>query len=453
MSAPLSINRQGIIFDKWALISVLGVWAGMVAAMLSWIAEYGRNVPWAEDWVMVAALVGKQSHLMKWLWSQTMEHRAPIQRAAYLVLLKASGGDFRIGMIANAVALGGLCLATILIARRLRGGQTRLADVFFPLVFLHLGHFENIFRGWQLQFIISASLACVWLLIIVDSRWPLSSKVAVIAGITLVLLPLSGGGGMIFTPFVVLWITAGVLLFRKSMTARWIIPFEAACVFISIVLVIVYFVGYEFVTQTNPGVVAIIIASARFVGMALGPAGAAKSITGVLFCGVAFLLLASMIIPLRYGLLNTCPAERFRAFGLLIFAGAMATSTLAIGWGRAHWGEQDRYALISAPGLCAVYFAWILYGSESMRNRVTIIFAIAMLIALPFNIRRGIFYREVYVAGMQAFEQDLRGGMSVKELAERHQKFLFGWVPLEQLVGEMRMLHQARMGPWKGTAL
>ncbi|MBV8737047.1 MAG: hypothetical protein JO007_07275 [Alphaproteobacteria bacterium] len=100
-----------------------------------------------------------------------------------------------------------------------------------------------------------------------------------------------------------------------------------------------------------------------------------------------------------------------------------------------------------------MYFAWILYGSETMRNRVTIIFAIAMLIALPFNIRRGIFYREVYVAGMQAFEQDLRSGMSVKELAERHQKFLFGWMPLEQLVGEMRMLQQARMGPWKGTGL
>ena len=75
-------------------------------------------------------------------------------------------------------------------------------------------------------------------------------------------------------------------------------------------------------------------------------------ITGVLFCGMAFLLLASGIIPLRCGLLNTSPAEQFRAFGLLTFAAAMATLVFAIGWGRAHWGEQDRYALISAPGLC-----------------------------------------------------------------------------------------------------
>ncbi|MBV8737046.1 MAG: hypothetical protein JO007_07270 [Alphaproteobacteria bacterium] len=332
MGVPPSIDRQETTFDKWALISVLGVWAGMVAAMLSWIAEYGRNVPWREDWAMVAALVGKQPHLMEWLWSQTMEHRTPIHRAAYLVLLKASGGDFRVGMIANAVALGGLCLAMILIARRLRGDQTRLADVFFPLVLLHLGHFDILFLGYNIQFWISTGLVCSWLMIIVNSRWPLSPKTAVVAAFTLVLLPLSGGHGMIFTPFIVLWLVAGMLLFRDDITARWIIPFEAACIFVSIALIGLYFIGYVSVTQSYPGIGWIVVASARFVGMALGPAGGAKSITGGLFCGVAALLLASGIIPLRRGLRNIFPAERFRAFGLLIFVGAMATLVFAIGW-------------------------------------------------------------------------------------------------------------------------
>src|SRR5438309_3316190 len=57
--------------------------------------------------------------------------------------LKISGGDFRIGMVANTLMLAGLCLAMILTARRIRGGQTRLADAFFPLALLHLGHWEN----------------------------------------------------------------------------------------------------------------------------------------------------------------------------------------------------------------------------------------------------------------------------------------------------------------------
>ena len=45
-------------FDEWALIGVLAVWAVMVGTMLSWVALYGYDDPWREDWVMVPALVG-----------------------------------------------------------------------------------------------------------------------------------------------------------------------------------------------------------------------------------------------------------------------------------------------------------------------------------------------------------------------------------------------------------
>ena len=143
--AHRSIDTREATLERWGLICVLAVCAGMVGTMLGWIGLYGSNLPWREDWFMVPALVGKEPHLLDWLWAQTMEHRTPIQKAVYLILLRASGGDFRIGMIVNSLMLGGLCLAMILMARRLRGGQTRLADAFFPLVLLHLGHLENIF--------------------------------------------------------------------------------------------------------------------------------------------------------------------------------------------------------------------------------------------------------------------------------------------------------------------
>ena len=47
------------------------------------------------------------------------------------------------------------------------------------------------------------------------------------------------------------------------------------------------------------------------------------------------------------------------------------------------------------------------------------VFAVAVLLALPFNLRQGIEYRDAYVTIMQAFEQDLAEGMSSRELAER----------------------------------
>src|ERR1700730_8906727 len=142
-SQPATNASKGT-FERWALISVLAVWVAMVAAMLSWVALYGFNVPWREDWFMVPALVGKEPHPLEWLWAQTVEHRTPIQRAIYLLLLRTSDGDFRIGMIADVVALGAICIFMLLMARHLRGGKTRLADAFFPLTLLHLGHTEHI---------------------------------------------------------------------------------------------------------------------------------------------------------------------------------------------------------------------------------------------------------------------------------------------------------------------
>jgi hypothetical protein len=424
----------------------------MVSVVLACIAIYGRNVPLAEDWDMVPALTEQEPNLLEWLWAQNNEHRLPLQKAVYLVLLKASGGDFRIGMIANTLMLAGLSLAMILTARRLRGGRTQLADAFFPLALLHLGHWENMVWGWEIQFVISMVLVCVWLLIIVRERWPLPPKIAVTAGLTLVLLPLSGANGLLFTPFVALWLAAGTLVHRRDMTARWVVPFQIVCVNISLALVGLYFVGYVRPAwgPHNPGFGPTVKTGARFVGMAFGPVGTYPGWIAALACGVASLFLASSIIPLRRGLRSNRTSERSRVFGFLIFAAAMAALVVAIAWGRAGWvprfGMPDRYALFSVPALCAVYFVWILYGPEVVRDRIAITFVMATLVAFPFNLLQGRKWRDWYVAGMQAFEHDLSDGLSWQELADRHHKFLMHW-NRDALVERMRMLHEAKTGP------
>jgi hypothetical protein len=438
--------------DKWALTGVLALWAAMLSVVLCCIAVYGRNLPLAEDWDMVPALTGQEPNLCEWLWAQNNEHRLPLQKAVYLGLLKAGGGDFRIGMIANTLMLGGLSLAMILTARRLRGGRTLLADAFFPLALLHLGHWENMVWGWEIQFVISTVLVCVWLLIIVRERWPLPPKIAVTAGLTLVLLPLSGANGLLFTPFVALWLAAGTLVHRRDMTARWIAPFQILCVIVSIALVGLYFVGYVRPAwgPPNPGFGPTVKTGAKFVGMAFGPVGAYAGWIGGLAWGAASLLLASSIIPLRRGLRSDRAPERSRVFGFLGFVAATAALVAAIAWGRAGWvprlGMPDRYALFSVPALCAAYFAWILYGPEVVRDRIAITFVMATLVAFPFNLVRGRNWRDWYVAGMQAFENDLSDGLSWQELADRHYKFLMHW-DRDALVERMRMLHEAKAGP------
>jgi hypothetical protein len=221
--------------------------------------------------------------------------------------------------------------------------------------------------------------------------------------------------------------------------SRWIVPFESSCIVILIAVVGLYFVGYRHGTPPNPGVFPTMVMAARLIGMSLGQVGAGtgkvfpEAFIGVLFCGIGCLLWASGIIPVSRGLRGICSVERSRAFGLVMFAAGMAALILVTAWGRAGWvpfllyGMQSPYALLSVPGLCAVYFAWILYGRGIAGNLIGTVFAIVVILALPFNVRKGLAQRDAYVAGMHAFEQNLANGLSWRELGERHQKFLMDW--------------------------
>jgi hypothetical protein len=451
--------------DALALAGVLAVWVAMVSYALGWIARYAYNLPLHEDWLMVRPLVGREPNLLNWLWEQNVEHRVPLAKAIYLVLLKASGGDFRIGMVANLLMLAGLCLAMILTARHLRKGQTRLADAFFPLVLLNLGYWEIIGWGWNINYVLWAMLVYLWLIIIVCEPWPLPPKPAIAAGLASVLLPLSGAMGVLFTPFIAFWLIAGLLFYHRDMTAKWLIPFLAGCVAVSIALSGLYFVGYARPISEyppNPGIGPTAKTAVRLIGMAIGPVGGgrvlAKWITSVSFGSITLLLFASSIVPLWRGLRGTQISERIRVFGLLIFGAAVGALILGIAWGRAStlasYPLPDRYGFFIAPGLCAVYFAWILYGPQTARHLIPTAIAIVVLVALPFNLQAGKAWRSNYVAGMRAVERDLSAALSLEELSQKHAFFFFG-KPNDYsgaLAERMRMLREAKIGPLGSTA-
>src|SRR5262245_29309506 len=124
--------------DQNAKIFVWIVWLIMVFIAFVCLVKYSRNVPITEDWLFVPPLTGNEPHIPKWLWAQNNEHRTPFPRLLLLGLLKATHGDFRIGMLCNLIILSMLAVAMMQAARSLRG-RTIIADVFFPLTLLHLG--------------------------------------------------------------------------------------------------------------------------------------------------------------------------------------------------------------------------------------------------------------------------------------------------------------------------
>ena len=451
----VSAVRRALASERSALAFVWSLWALMLLGGLICISLYGRNVPLAEDWLLVAPLTGNEPEMAEWLWSQNNEHRVPLPRLLFLALLKLSGGDFRSGMVFNVLALGALAAAMIRTARRVRGGRTRYADAFFPLALLHLGNWPNLVWSWQLQFVVATVLTCALLLLVVRQQGLLKPGTALAAGACLVLLPLCGANGLIFAAAMAPWLAfEGWLHWRSkegSAERKWIGRCLFGFVAAALLLAGLYFVGYERAAWNppSPGLAATLKTSAKFLALGFGPAAARSWALSVL--AAAAVLLSSAVL-LSTAVLRLREAARRRAMGLLLFCGGLAILALAVGWGRAGLvstvGLPDRYTLLAVPAFCAAYFIWVLYGPRVSRRFVLTGLLVGMsLLAWP-NTQAGFAWRDWYVRGMSAFEQDLRAGVPRSVLAERHHTFLLHW-DQTKLESGLHMLKRAGIGPFQ----
>jgi hypothetical protein len=427
------------------------VWAAALASILVAIARDGRNIPFEEDWLMVGPMTGHEADLLRWLWSQNSEHRLPLPRLVNLGLLRATG-DFRSTMVFDALAIAAVAAAMILVARRLRGGRTSLADAFFPLLLLHLGNWDNLVWGWQIQFVLPTVLACVLLLVIVARPGPPSRWGAAAGAVALIGLPLSGANGLLFAPPLAAWLAYAEWTRRRDATDRlgtggWV---PAAAAGLAVLLCAVYFVGYEASpwNQASPGPGATLATAGKFLALSLGPAAT----KGWLVCAAA--ALAAYVIAL--GLLTVACRrdrdERLRILGLLAFFAAAILLVLAIGWGRAGRAAATgrmptRYVLLAAPGLCAAYFTALLFGRGWLGRAFPVALAAGMALLFPLNTWIGLERRAWFGAGFAAFERDLAAGASKEILADRHHEFMLHWdVPL--MVASLQQLHDAGIGPF-----
>ena len=449
IDAPVSGSRQ----NHWRAPAVLVwlVWAVTLASILASIARDGRNIPFEEDWLMVAPMTGHEPALPRWLWSQNSEHRLPLPRLVNLALLRATG-DFRSTMVFDTLALGAVAAAMILVARALRNGRTSLSDAFFPLLLLHLGNWDNLVWGWQIQFVLPTVLACGLLLIIVARPTLPRSWVTTAGALALIGLPLSGANGLVFTPTLAAWFAyAAWTRRRRHPSGPGAAGLPAGAAALAVLLCAVYFIGYQASpwNAPSPGLGATLETSGKFVAQSIGPI-AAKS--WLLFGAVG-----SLVLVVSLGVLGTAQRkedqDRLRFVGLLAFFAAVLMLALAVGWGRAGRAAETgrmptRYVLLAAPGMCAAYFTLLLFGTEWMRRAGPAALAILLALLFPLNTREGLKRRDWFGAGMEAFERDLASGASAARLAQRHYEFMLHWdEPL--MVASLHQLHDAGVGPFR----
>jgi hypothetical protein len=429
---PIS-NSPAPISSRACNPFVWGTWALLFLSALTYVWKYSHDIPMVDDWyVTVPILTGQQPPTVTWLWQQSLQHRVPLPKLMLHAGQSIGVKDLRAQFYFYVCAMGIVAFGMIIVARRLRG-RASYADAFFPLALMHLGREDCLLTGPAcFYFAVPLVLAGILLLVIVGWGTQLTLGSALVAGVCLVLLPLSGSGGMVCVPLPVLWL--GYVGIHKWRSAQ---PNDIRCgsLILAFVLFALLEVGlyfHNFVYDTvdldrgsswhGDSVGVRLERAVQVLAAALGNGGVTRFWK---FSGpaVAALLLISAVL-LVVTLWNQ-PRERSRALGLLLFVGFVACFAVLLGWQRG-FVFKGYYGTFSALGLCCIYYVWGLYARSGVGSFAQLVLFALMCAIFPFNTVRGLRWaQQHHYQNMEPAEQAMRAGAPPYKII-RHHRGVFG---------------------------
>jgi hypothetical protein len=435
--------------SNWGpLAFVWGLWAASAYYLLLFVRAYGVDCPHFDEWENVPALTGEQPVTLAWLWSQHNEHRILLPRLIYLGLAKLTHGDFRGGMYFNAAVLCVEAAALIVCARKIRG-RTEYADAFFPLLLQTWGQAENLYWSFQIQFICSAGLAVAFL-VFSSGTARLRTPAAVALGFCGVMLPLVGGNGLALAPAVsVAVLLAGWGEWRQPRGKRAAIVVWALGI-AAVALTAYYFVDYHRPTKHphSESLQATFDAACQFLTVGFGQA--AQSVWPE-SKDVLYALVSATVAMLVFVFIGR-PAERGRAFRLLLVLGSGLCLALGIGWARTALSPDamfaPRYPTLAAPFWCAIYLAWETLGRSQLRQSMQAgLFLLAASVATA-NHDLGRATAEGHYNSRNPIVTDIKAGIPMGEVIRRHGGFTY-YGPPDVLATRMKMLHAKQIGVFR----
>lgn len=434
------------------------MFAACGAVAIWFVATYSVNVPYADEWQFPPYMAGRLPVTPTWLWTPHNEHRIPLTRGLYVLTTRIGGNDFRSGAWLNVVLLILLAALLILIARRVRG-ETRITDLFFPLIVLHLAHAENMLWGMEIGFVCAPLFLGIMLgLILTQPHGPRRPGLQLVAVICLTGLTLCGSHGVILVPFLSLWLILAGVSRRSGSDVELNSPAKSSlgCILSGVagcVLTALYFYGLGTLAQhaTQPQPLQVISTAAQFLAMGLSRQLAnywpwSGYVAPGLLASTGFWLLCVW---------KRNRAERIRTTGLLLMAAGLAALAAAIGWGRAPLGFGSgftlRYATLAMPVLWLAYFVAVAYTTG--RPRKFLQWSLLLLVGGMYywNIGEGMGYAEPRRRAGLALEQDLRTGVSAAELADRNANPFFGRAVT--LAKETLIYRSFELGPFQPAAV
>jgi hypothetical protein len=413
----------------------------MLAADLTLVARYGNNFPFQDDWTLVPVMTRCQDVNWPWAWHQHNEHRLPLAKLAIVGLGRVFGNDFRAVMFVN-VALLAAAAALLIWATSSANGGSRWTDAFYPLVLLHWGHAENFLWAWQIGFTSAVLVVLLWLafMIRVGSR---DQQLGWIPAVIAILLPLCGGVGMCFLPFLIVWFVCRAFMGKTPADRYWALAGASA----GLVVAALYFRGYTIEHSPQAAsITSIVDATIQFVSLALGMTASA----GWRVAGTCMLIGLALGLILLITSLGKSPASRTFIGGQICFLGGFLILAGAIAWGRAGIGAEaaltGRYITLAALSACWLYSVVVIDVRPIVHRSLPILLvALAACMLWPnttAGYRHALGLREIY----GAFKTDMAAGTPPVVLADKYntapQAIGFSYL-IRRFPGWLVMMHHS----------
>ena len=450
-------NARSVVLVSRVLPGVIvwGTWAGMLVADLVLLGHFAHNIPYRDDWGLLAApAVGHAPESwFHYFWDQVYEHRYPLVKMIDLGLIKLCGVDFRAPQYFRVFILGVLAFAFIRVAKRLRG-WTSYTDAFIPLALLQC-RFSPAGGAWLgTAYLFPSAVACFVLVVVARRGIELTLWAGVLAGICLVLLPLCSAGGLLYLPFLTLWFGLAALYSWRSGTAK---RKRDAAVFVSFILAAVlltafYFKGYDRdagATYASHGSNwwASLKTSIAFLTASFGQAP--QSFWPIAGYAMAGLLTLTVGVLAFYAWRGPGP-KRSRALGLLLFLAACGSLAFGIGWGRASAGGAligFTYLTLPVPVLCCIFFALEICRPSKFASVSQTVLLACMASAVYVNTVAAYGEESGWHAHLTDFEHDMHAGSPPFALLTRYLDDL--GIQDAGAADVLYMLRDAGFGPFR----
>jgi len=419
------------------------VWALMLAADLVLVARYGNNFPFQDDWTLVPVMTGCQDVNWPWVWYQHNEHRLPLAKLAMVGLGRLSGNNFRAVMFVN-VGLLAAAAALLIWATPSTSRRARWTDAFYPLALLHWGHAENLLWAWQIGFTSAVLVVLLWLAVMIRAGGD-DHKHGWALAIVAVLLPLCGGVGMCFLPFVIVWLACRAFLGKTQKPADryWALASAIAGLLVGAL----YFRGYTMEHSPPPSTIKEVLEAAiQFFSLALGMLPS----LGWWATGMAMLVGLTLGLVLLITSLRKSSGSRVVIGGQICFLGGFLLLAGAIAWSRAGIGVgatmAGRYVTLAALSACWLYSVVVMDERPFVRRYLPIVLvALAAGMFWPnttAGYRHAVGLRQIY----SAFKADIAAGMPPVDLTAKYntapQAIGFSYV-INRFPGWLVMMHDS----------